>query len=270
MYKELPPSQLLAPYVDKYWEVEGETEYGMRVKILADGCTDFIFTLGDAFETVKESLTMQAYRSYFIGPMHTYSELVACSDSVHMLGVRFLPCGLSRFMKLPLDEMADMRLEAPDINNLFTDSFAERLAGLQDFRQRISLVESFLIKNLYRSGRAADAQILFAVEQINGNKGNLPIQNLVEDICLCKRQFERKFKMHTGFSPKKYSSIVKFRNAIDLLRNAPFENLLSVAVQAGYYDVSHFSRDVKNLSGATPLSFLSLPPESELSLIYME
>lgn len=42
MYQEYPPCQLLAPYIDKYWEFKGETEYDMRYKILPDGCTDFI------------------------------------------------------------------------------------------------------------------------------------------------------------------------------------------------------------------------------------
>ena len=29
MYQEYPPCQLLAPYIDKYWEFKGETEYAL-------------------------------------------------------------------------------------------------------------------------------------------------------------------------------------------------------------------------------------------------
>lgn len=46
MYKEYQPCALLSPYIDKYWEFKGNPEYGMRINILPDGCTDFIFTLG--------------------------------------------------------------------------------------------------------------------------------------------------------------------------------------------------------------------------------
>ena len=52
MYKEYPPCSLLSPYIDKYWEFKGNPEYGMRINILPDGCTDFIFTLGEATQTV--------------------------------------------------------------------------------------------------------------------------------------------------------------------------------------------------------------------------
>ena len=77
MYTEYQPSRLLAPYIDNYWEFKGTPEYGMRIHILPDGCTDFIFTLGEAVSKVKEeTLVMQPYRSYFVGPMTKYSELV--------------------------------------------------------------------------------------------------------------------------------------------------------------------------------------------------
>ena len=70
MYTEYQPSHLLAPYIDNYWEFKGNPEYGMRIHILPDGCTDFIFTLGEVADTVEEeSLIMQPYRSYFVGPI---------------------------------------------------------------------------------------------------------------------------------------------------------------------------------------------------------
>ncbi len=70
MYNEYQPSLLLAPYIDKYWEFKGNPDYGMKINILPDGCTDFIFTLGEVADIAEqESLIMQPYRSYFVGPM---------------------------------------------------------------------------------------------------------------------------------------------------------------------------------------------------------
>ena len=75
MYTEYQPSHLLVPYIDSYWEFKGNPDYGMRIHILPDGCTDFIFTLGEVANAVEEgSLIMQPYRSYFVGPMTKYSE----------------------------------------------------------------------------------------------------------------------------------------------------------------------------------------------------
>lgn len=43
MYQEYSPHPILSPYVDKYWEMKGVLETGEKMKILPDGCTDFIF-----------------------------------------------------------------------------------------------------------------------------------------------------------------------------------------------------------------------------------
>lgn len=93
MYNEYQPSLLLAPYIDKYWEFKGNPDYGMKINILPDGCTDFIFTLGEVADIAEqESLIMQPYRSYFVGPMSRYSTLITYAKSIHMFGIRFLPC----------------------------------------------------------------------------------------------------------------------------------------------------------------------------------
>lgn len=270
MYKEYSPCIILSPYIDKYWEVEGKTEYGMCFNITVDGCTDFIFTLGNAPEAAGDTLVMQPYHSYFVGPMHKNLELTIQADTIHMFGIRFLPCGLFRFMKLPLDALRNIRVSVNDMNTIFEDSFAERLTEKSSFRERINLIENYLIDCFAKSSQSPDAQILLAVQRINRGKGSLSVNTLLDDICLCRRHFERKFKLHTGFSPQKYGRIVKFKHAVGLLRNTSSDNLLSVAIRAGYYDVSHFSREVKLFSGATPGSFLQLPPESNISLLYKE
>lgn len=270
MYKEYQPCHLLSPYIDKYWEFKGCPNYGTRINILPDGCTDFIFTLGEAAKAMHSNLLMKPYQAYFVGPMNTYSELVTDTKSVHMLGVRFLPCGLSHFIKLPLHELTNLRLNADEVPTLFEDSFAERLCEQINLQSRIHLIENYLINYLCHYSQTSDTQIIYAVNQINQHKGKLSIQSLVDDICLCQRQFERKFKRHTGFTPKEYSRIIKFRNAIDLLRTESYENLLSIAIHAGYYDVPHLSREIKKMSGSTACSFLAIPPDDEIGFIYVE
>lgn len=271
MYKEYPPCHLLAPYIDKYWEFQGNPGYGMRINILPDGCTDFIFTLGEATQALNSSLTMKPYRSYFIGPMNTYSELVAYAETVHMLAVRFLPGGLSRFIRMPLHELTNQRICAEEVTDFFDASFAERLCEEKSFSDRIQIMEGLFIRSLCKNDLSADPQMAYAIEQINLHQGRLPVQSLMDDICLCQRQFERRFKMTTGFTPKSYSRIMQFRHAVDLLRGSACDNLLSIAVHAGYYDVPHLSREVKRMSGNTPHSFLAIPLEGDgVTLTYVE
>lgn len=59
--------------------------------------------------------------------MRSYSNLTATTDSLHMLGVRFQPCGLAAFTNEPLGQFADLRIQSSDINLLFDNAFAEML-----------------------------------------------------------------------------------------------------------------------------------------------
>lgn len=271
MYTEYHPSHLLSPYIDNYWELKGTPEYGMRIHILPDGCTDFIFTLGEVAEAVeKESLIMQPYRSYFVGPMTKFSELVTYAESVHMFGIRFLPCGLSCFTKLPLHEFVNSRINTGEMRAVFDDTFVERLCEQEHIEGRIRLVEGYLLAYLARHYQSADSHVAMAVNMINQSGGKRSVRSLMDEVCLCQRHFERKFKHNTGYTPKEYSRIIKFKNAVELLRNTTPSNLLTTAINAGYYDLAHFSKEIKSLSGSTPTSFLSLTVPEDTTLTYIE
>lgn len=141
MYREFTPCALLAPFIDKFWVFKGYAEIGTRFKILADGCTDFIFSIGNMTIPADEhQMIMQPYRSFFVGPMRSYSNLTATTDSLHMLGVRFQPCGLATFTNEPLGQFADLRIQSSDINLLFDNSFAEMLCEQPDDSVRIRII----------------------------------------------------------------------------------------------------------------------------------
>lgn len=271
MYKEYQPCGLLSPYIDRYWEYKGKTECGIKFNIPPHGCADIIFIIGNAADYVNQSMTMRSHCSYFVGPMNTYTELVSHTENVHILGVRFYPCGLSKFIALPLHELVNQKLCTNDLPTIFGHSFTEMLCEKVDTMQRIYAIEECLIKQLIHSNRSCDKQIVLAVSRIIQGKGIIPIKQLSSDICLCQRHFERKFRIYTGYSPKEYSQIVKFWNAIEILRNYnPFDNLLSIAVEAGYYDVPHLSKEVKRLSGNSPYAFLNSPVGHETKVIHIE
>lgn len=269
MYREYSPCGLLSPYIDKYWEFKGNTTRGMHFNILPDGCTDFIFTLGEVVNACDDTFVMNPYHSYFVGPMTKYSNLVSNSDAIHMFGIRFRPCGVFHFVKLPLPELTNRRVHTSDLHTIFDDSIADILCDKNSIQERIFFIERYLQNHLYHSRYEVDKRILYAVDQINNNHGRQPVQLLADKVNLCQRHFERNFKWLTGFAPKEYSRIIQFQNTIELLRKSDFDNLLSVAVSAGYYDVSHLSREIKKMSGNTPTSFISVPQPKDVTLTYI-
>ena len=129
---------------------------------------------------------MQPYRSYFVGPMSRYSTLITYAKSIHMFGIRFLPCGLFRFMQLPLEELGNQRISTFESEGIFNDSLAERLCEQPYIQDKIRLIESFLTQALCTNNKI-EKQISYAVDCINLSKGQLPIRSLVEKVVFLQR-----------------------------------------------------------------------------------
>jgi transcriptional regulator GlxA family with amidase domain len=64
---------------------------------------------------------------------------------------------------------------------------------------------------------------------------------------------ERNFKKLIGLSPKEYSNIIRFQNALSLIKNSSQRrSLLDIAFECGYYDHSHLSNEIKQKTGLSP------------------
>jgi transcriptional regulator GlxA family with amidase domain len=100
-----------------------------------------------------------------------------------------------------------------------------------------------------------DRQIIHAVNLISHAKGQLSLAGVASEVCLCQRHFERKFKSVIGVSPKMFAKIFRFKNAMRYLQNYPHKDLLTIALECGYYDHTHLAKDFKSLTGDTPADF---------------
>ena len=192
MYKEYQPHEILAPYIDKYWVMEGTLEPEERIKILPDGCTDFIFNLDESANLADQNgMKIGGMQAYFVGPMRAYSELQVCSEMIHLIGVRFTPCGLTVFTKIPMSEFTDQRVFLPDLDVLFNAGFAAILREKNTLKERLLIIERYLLFCLRYSGEV-DKQVARAVGLMHQADGKIPVRELMEQVCLCQRHFERR------------------------------------------------------------------------------
>ncbi|MCC2598218.1 helix-turn-helix domain-containing protein [Sphingobacterium sp. FBM7-1] len=64
------------------------------------------------------------------------------------------------------------------------------------------------------------------------------------------RQLERNFKRFSGMSPKKYSNIIRFQNALSLIKKSDQKrSLLAIVFECGYYNHSHLANEIKRNTG---------------------
>lgn len=70
---------------------------------------------------------------------------------------------------------------------------------------------------------------------------------------------ERHFKRDTGLTPKKFQTLHRFRQAVNELYTTGNTDWLHYVEKYGYFDQSHFIKEVKRYSNLTPGQILKRP-----------
>lgn len=243
-YFEYSTDMRLTPWVKNYWSASGFMSSEVTSKVFPDGCTDIIFKFDKTAGT--------SYAGLF-GMSTTFIE-VDYPKSTQMFGVRFKPAGITAFTRIPMEELTDRGVELSLLETLFDKSFYEALPEQQSMVDIVTHTNRYFLNRL-SSLYHTERQIIRAVDLISLAKGQLSLAGVASDVCLCQRHFERKFKSAIGVSPKMFAKIFRFKHAFQLMQQYPHKDLLTIAIECGYYDRTHLIRDFKSLSGDTPNDF---------------
>ncbi|MCU0341690.1 MAG: AraC family transcriptional regulator [Spirosomaceae bacterium] len=92
--------------------------------------------------------------------------------------------------------------------------------------------------------------------------GNVSLDWLADAACLSIKQFRRNFSTQVGVMPHHYARIVRFMQAHHLRNRRPQLDWLTVAIQTGYYDYQHLSKDYLEFTAQTPVEFHLLESRS--------
>ena len=243
-YQEYMPDARLTPWVKNYWSASSFVSSEVTPKVFPDGCTDIIFRFDRTAGT--------SYAGLF-GMTTAFIE-VDYPKSTQMFGIRFKPAGMTAFTRVPLDELTDRSVELALVETLFDKSFYETLPEKQSVAEIVAHTNNCLL-NRYSCLYHTDRQIIRAVDLISLAKGQLSLTSVASDVCLCQRHFERKFKSVVGVSPKMFARIFRFKYALLCMQKYPHKDLLTIAVESGYYDHTHLVKDFKSFTGDTPTDF---------------
>jgi AraC-like DNA-binding protein len=239
-YREYPPSPALAPFVACYWTMRAEDACEMPHRVLPDGCADVLFDLGAARATI-------------VGTMRT-SIVVPLGGSVDMLGIRFRPGGALPFLRVPLVELTDQRLDVEMVWRAVATELLPELAERPDDATRIAVVERALVARR-RGARPVHASVTHALGIIERSGGTIGVSALAASLGVGARRLERRFDEAVGISPKTFARVARFRRVLAQVRDGAPANGPSwarIAHAAGYADQAHFTREFRRLAGITP------------------
>jgi AraC-like DNA-binding protein len=175
--------------------------------------------------------------------------------------VVFQPGALFRLTGIPVHELTDTYIDAQAIFSTEITLVNERLNSTDDHLQMVHIVEDFLyylVRRVKYDIKPVDKVGLYLMQ----NPRPVSLDWLAREACLSRKQFYRKFVERMGVSPKMYSRIIQFDNAVKLKNAHPQKDWLSIALDLGYYDYQHLVRDFKEFTHLTPAQFYLLDSQA--------
>ncbi len=219
-YRETVPCSQLAPYVRCYWMLSCPVPGNPQI-IIPDGCSEVIFHLGDRFlRYFDDGRAEMQPLAFAVGQMER-AIVIQPTGRVEVMGVRFHPAGLSAFTRIPQNELTGRMVTCEE---LWGPSASRRL--LED----PNWIESFLLERLQ------------------------PRRDLVLE--RSDRQQRRRFQDLVGLSPKRLQRIQRLQFAMTQVGK---RDLAAVALEAGYFDQPHFTREFREFTGQSPSQYLREP-----------
>ncbi len=190
-------------------------------------------------------LGMQTSPTRFVMQPHT--------AGVHL---RFSPVELCQLVGLPLRELTGQPVELTDLWGQAFRDCQERIRASHSPHTQLNVVRSFLNSQLLNRDIRLTQQLTLTI----ANKtASASVRQLCQQTGYSERQLQRLFDNQVGMSPRTFIRVSRFQKATALfaryqLRKLPF-TLLSVALDAGYYDQAHFIRDCRQFTGRTPENY---------------
>jgi AraC-like DNA-binding protein len=164
----------------------------------------------------------------------------------------FHEAGAAAFFREPLHEIFG---ETVGLDSLVAASEIERvreeLSCARDHQERARIVGEFLRRR--ERADAIDPVVAASVRAIRDRRGAVRVGDLASRFELSRDRLEKRFRGAVGATPKQLASIVRVRHAVSLHR--PGANLGELSALAGYFDQSHFTRELRAVTGETPLRF---------------
>ena len=137
-----------------------------------------------------------------------------------------------------------------------------RLSETPSWEARLQLLDEFFGCD---DAPALSPEVAWLRRQLEASKGRARVEPLMDETGWSRRYVTARFRRQLGVAPKAYARLLRFDHASALLGgSSPGRTLADVAMEAGYYDQSHLTRDFVALAGMTPGAYAAdavLAPE---------
>ncbi len=242
-YREwLPPAELRRS-VACLWVSVVAPDGGQKIQqVYPDGCIDLIWQSG--------------HGAYLAGP-DTGPAPAELPAGTIVVGARFRPGAGGPALGLPLCDLRDRRIDLADC----LPALARQLPDDLPPATALNLVTG-LSAQLVSAG-PPDPLVRAGTRLLA--RGGTSVTKISSELAVSERQLRRRFDAAVGYGPKMLHRVMRFRRVLAQLPTAG--DLARLAIQAGFADQAHFTREMTSLTGLPPAALAKTLEPSQPELV---
>ncbi|HET9482935.1 MAG TPA: AraC family transcriptional regulator, partial [Xanthomonadales bacterium] len=222
--------------------------------ILPDGCCELVVQTGDAPRAGS------AGRCLAVQPLGILHGQLGCALELElprytgMVAVRFAPDGLHGLLGIA---PAVLGTGAVALDDVFGARGRYLVAGVREahtFERQVEHVVRFL-RGVRNDRRQPDWLAVAVAHLARGWR----VERVAARCGVTHGTLDRRFLEAVGLRPKQYGSLLRTRRAANALRTGR-RSLSEIALDSGYADQSHMTREFARIVGCTPLQYRIADP----------
>ena len=257
-FKLFKPKQHLSTMIQALWSISLSPNNPSPVTkwLHSDACSGLIFNLhssnGSGIKLGQECFT----RGVISLPISKKSQTITLLPGAKVVGIRFHP-GVSAAVLGKIFAKARL-LNLTDEHSIIPQPILKQLYQQQ---QKLNLITGQYghITCLYRWLSAYLDDVNQLPSSLNTALTLLKhverTQEISQNIPLSQRQIERQFQQWLDMSPKHYQRILRVKRSLNSLKQSPQLQLADLAINAGFSDQAHMTREFKAIAQITPKKY---------------
>lgn len=191
----------------------------------------------------------------FAGQLQKVQATISWSNGMGHAVVEFTATGLYELFGIPGDHIVNAAFPVAALNPQFD---ARMTTELQRAPSDMSYFQAFgnVLTELIDSASVAPDYIAEAVRLIEAESGAIKLSDVINQISVGERMFNKKFKEIVGLPPKYFCRVVQFNNVGAIVLSGEDAPIGRLAADAGFYDQSHFTKAFHEFVLSSPSRFL--------------
>jgi AraC-like DNA-binding protein len=267
----------LRAWVHGYFASSSRLPAAVRERHLPSTEIPLLLNFGAPHRRLDEDAGEWAARDHaWVVGLHAKHQMTEAVGERHFMVVRFTPLGAHRFLRMPMDLIANRAVDLASIDPALARLTMSRVGIANSWTARFDAMEALIAERVV--GEEIPGAVDLVWRELVASHGRASLGTLAAEIDCSHRTLIAKFRTSIGLPPKTVARLMRFNRALATLdelsgtrANEPAgkpyvetaEDMRTgaiawadLAADCGYFDQAHFIRDFREFAGTTPASFL--------------